>query len=107
MHAESIKRCPNNSRIVPVKLIKCFYDLDEQRRRDYYAQTTEKLPKFYKQPSPSFYRELIKVMYGPNRNWKVRRFHLNEGCFNENYDLAYQVYIGEKTVLYLGVFYEL
>ena len=57
-----------------------FYDLDEQRRRNYYAQITVKLAKYYKQPSPSFYRELIKVMYGPNHNWKVRRFHLSGGC---------------------------
>ena len=74
--------------------------------QDLLVQRNEKLVNCYRRPSPSFYRELIKVMYGPNRDWKVRRFYLSEGCFNENFQFAYQIYIGKKTVLSLGIFYE-
>ena len=46
-------------------------------------------------------------MYGPDYEWKVRTFFLNEGCFNENYELADELYVGQEAVLHRARFFEL
>ena len=65
-----------------------------------------KVKQFYRRPSLSFYRKLTKVMFGPEGDWKVRRFYLSDSCFNENIDFAYQLYVGRNFVVHLGIFYE-
>lgn len=50
---------------------------------------------------------MVKIMCGPKGDGKVRRFPLSEGCFNENYDLAFYLYIGENAALYQAIFYDL
>ena len=45
-------------------------------------------------------------MFGPAGDWKVRQFYLSDGCFNDNIDFAYQLYVGRNFVVHLGIFYE-
>lgn len=81
--------------------------LDEQLWEDHSKKWEGKVEQYYNRPSLSFYRELAKVMYGPDYEWKVRTFFLNEGCFNENYELAYKLYVGQEAVLHRARFFEL
>ena len=69
--------------------------------------TREKLENCYKRASLSLYKDMVKIMCGPKGDGKVRRFPLSEGCFNENYDLAFYLYVGENAALHQAIFYDL
>ena len=50
---------------------------------------------------------MMDIMFGSGGRGLVGVFSLSEGCFNENFDLAFYLYVVENAVLYEIVYYEL
>ena len=54
-----------------------------------------------------FTESLPKLCMAQTMNGKLEHFFVNEGCFNENYELAYELYVGQEAVLHRARFFEL
>ena len=50
---------------------------------------------------------MMNIMFGSCGRGLIRVFNLSEGCFNENFDLGFYLYVGENAALYEIVYYEL
>ena len=71
-------------------------------------ESFEKYAKRHYKPVPlSLYKDMMNIMFGSSGRGLVRVFNLSEGCFNENLDLGFYLYVGENAALYEIVYYEL
>ena len=71
-------------------------------------ESFEKYAKRHYKPVPfSLYRDMMNIMFGSCGRGLIRVFNLSEGCFNENFDLGFYLYVGENAALYEIVYYEL
>lgn len=65
------------------------------------------LRRNYRPPCLGLYQLVMKAMLGPHGEETARRYYLNVGCFNENYEYAKQLIIGENAAFSISQFYDL
>ncbi|CAH1797010.1 unnamed protein product [Owenia fusiformis] len=71
------------------------------------SEDIQMLQKHYKPPELSIYKETMGIIFGEDDTKEARKFSLNDGCFNENYEYSYTILIGPYAVLYESRFYDL